>query len=255
MSAALHQKVFFADNTLADVVSGIQSRHVIRLQQHLQAVGGVLLANGEALVRQLPRHIAHDAVVIFLIKRLLQASGIDDQLLHQPLIVVELIEGGGIVLRGVMLQLGEEEVDEVMDGRIEARDVAQIAFIALHLLPIITPLRFPPSGNNQKRNWDLAGCLRLLRHVSPLLYGKILIVQIFFRQQGAELGVLLGLVEKFAVIPKQDLKHPELHHPLTQSHELVVELPPKFPILGSLVLLRKVLHALDVFMDALIVLQ
>ncbi|CAN4016615.1 translation initiation factor IF-1, partial [Dysosmobacter welbionis] len=73
------QKVFFADNTLADVVSGIQCRHVIRLQQHLQAVGGVLLANGEALVRQLPRHIAHDAVVIFLIKRLLQASGIDDQ--------------------------------------------------------------------------------------------------------------------------------------------------------------------------------
>ena len=183
-------------------MSGIQSRHVIRLQQHLQAVGGVLLANGEALVRQLPRHIAHDAVVIFLIKRLLQASGIDDQLLHQPLIVVELIEGGGIVLRGVMLQLGEEEVDEVMDGRIEARDVAQIAFIALHLLPIITPLRFPPSGKNQKWNWDLAGCLRLLRHVSPLLYGKILIVQIFFRQQGAELGVLLGLVEKFAVIPK-----------------------------------------------------
>ena len=41
-----------------------------------------------------------------------------------------------------MLQLGEEEVDEVMDGRIEARDVAQIAFIALHLLPIITPVSY-----------------------------------------------------------------------------------------------------------------
>ena len=162
-------------------MSGIQSRHVIRLQQHLQAVGGVLLANGEALVRQLPRHIAHDAVVIFLIKWLLQVSGIDDQLLHQPFIVVELIEGGGIVLRRVVFQLGEEKVDKVMDGRIETSDVAQIAFVAIHLLPIIKPLCFPPARVNQKRDRDLAGCLRLLLHVSPLINGKILIVQIFFR--------------------------------------------------------------------------
>ena len=38
VDSALHQKVFFAANTLADVVSCIQSRHVIRLQQHLQTV-------------------------------------------------------------------------------------------------------------------------------------------------------------------------------------------------------------------------
>ena len=190
-----------------------------------------------------------------MIKRLLQASGIDDQLLYQPLIVVELIEGGGIVLRRVMLQLGDEKVDEVMNRGIEARDVAQIAFVAIHLLSVIEPLCFPSSGENQKWDRDLASCLHLLRHFYPLISGKILIVQIFFRQRGTILGVLPGLVEKFAVIPKQDLKHPELHHPRTQSHELVVELPPKFPVLGALVLLRKVFHAPDVFLDALIVLQ
>lgn len=103
VGSALHQKRFFADNTLADVVSGIQSRHVIRFQQHLQTARDMLLANGEVPARQLPRHIAHDTLVIFLIKRLLQAAGIDDQFLNQPLIVVELIEGGGIVLRGVVL--------------------------------------------------------------------------------------------------------------------------------------------------------
>ena len=70
-----------------------------------------------------------------------------------------------------------------------------------------------------------------------------------------ELSILLGLVEKFAVIPKQDLKRPELHHPLTQGYKLMVELPPKFPVLGVLVLLRKGLHAPDVFLDALIVPQ
>ena len=118
MGAASYQKIFLADNAPSDVISGVQGCHIICLQQHLQTVGSMLLADGKLPIRQFPWHIAHHTVVVFLIEGVLQADGIYDQLLYQALVVIKLIERSGIILRRIVFKFGENEVDKVVDGMI-----------------------------------------------------------------------------------------------------------------------------------------
>ena len=139
MDAALEQEIPSADDAAADVVSAVQRQHIIRFHQRLQAVGHMLLTDSNRAVRQLPRHIGKSIIIMRSVAIAAVADGIDDELLRDAFIIIEAVECRGIVLRAVMLQLGQTEPDEVPNGAVEGADVVKICFITADALLVVTP--------------------------------------------------------------------------------------------------------------------
>ena len=106
MDAALEQEIPSADDAAADVVSAVQRQHIIRLHQRLQAVGHVLLTDGDRAVRQWPRHIGKLVGIVGRIAVAIVANGIDDELFRDTIIIVKTVERLRILLRTVVFQLG-----------------------------------------------------------------------------------------------------------------------------------------------------
>lgn len=127
MDAALEQEIPSADDAAADVVSAVQRQHIIRFHQCLQAVGHVLLTDGDSAVRQRPRHIGKLVGIVGRIAVAVVADGINDEFFCNAFIIVEAVECCGIVLRAVMLQLGQTKTycashrihEEVLDAAVQ----------------------------------------------------------------------------------------------------------------------------------------
>ena len=71
MDTAANQEVFLADNTAADVMSGVQCCHEVGLQQHLQTVRCVLLGDSKGSIRisiEFSGQIAYHTVIVLLIE-------------------------------------------------------------------------------------------------------------------------------------------------------------------------------------------
>ena len=199
VDTAANQKIFFTDNAAADVMAGVQSCHVVGLQQHLQTVCCVLLGDGEGSVREFSGQIAYHTVIVLLIEGPIRADGVRDQLLHQPLVIVKLIQCGGVCLRGVPFQFGEKKVDEVMDGGIEHDNIIDISLIAGHLEFVIPPLVLPTSRHDEEKKWpeELEAALKEIIAETGATSGK---------DMGKVMGVaskkLAGLAEGRAISAK-----------------------------------------------------
>ena len=99
----------------------------------------MLLTDSDRAVRQRPRHIGKLVGSVGRIAVAVVADGIDDQLLCDACIIVEAVECCGIVLRTVMLQLGQTKADEIPNSTVESANVVKICFITADVLFVITP--------------------------------------------------------------------------------------------------------------------
>ena len=181
-------------------MAGVQSCHVVGLQQHLQTVCCVLLGDGEGSVREFSGQIAYHTVIVLLIEGPIRADGVRDQLLHQPLVIVKLIQCGGVCLRGVPFQFGEKKVDEVMDGGIEHDNIIDISLIAGHLEFVIPPLVLPTSRHDEEKKWCPVLLFLLLVQIKTSFQSAVLLIHLLVSEQGIALCVLLGLVEKLVIL-------------------------------------------------------
>ena len=218
MDAAANQEVFFADNAAANVISGVQRCHEVGFQQHLQTVGCVLLCDGESSVGQFPGQITHHAGIVLLVEGALQAGGVHDQFLYKTLIVIKLIQCGGVLFRGVPFQFGEEKVDEVMDGGIEHDNIVDVSPVAGHLQLVVPPLVLTATIYDEKKRRRPALLFLLPVHLQPPIVGALLLIHFLVGEKGVALRVLLGFVEKPIIFFQQDLKHP-ISHQLTAQFD------------------------------------
>ncbi len=273
MDTAFQQEVPPADDAAADVVSAVQRQHIIRFHQRLQAVGHMLLTDSDRAVRQLLRHIGKFIVIMRSVAIAVVADRIDDELLRDAFIIVEAIECRSIVLRAVMLQLGQTEPDEVPNGAVEGADVVKVCLITADALLAVAPRvhgraedakHFVIKGvplfqiclarMEQVKRSIFAALGDLIRHALKLFVPLILRQLTIFSKKQIELSRDLPYdrEESILALVQQQMEHGiAAQRPAERCH-LFIQFPPKRDVPALLIFLRKTGDPLHAFVHGLI---
>ena len=121
-----NKKIGSTDETTVDVIAAVQRQHIICFHQGLQTVGDMLLADYESAIRQCARDIRKHRTVVNRIAGSATLERINNQLFRKAGIVIKKVESSGVFFWIVVLQLSQNEVNKVPDGRNEGAYVMKV---------------------------------------------------------------------------------------------------------------------------------
>ena len=102
----------------------------------------MLLADSGFAVGENSWYIGQLVVIIGLITIASIVDGIDNELLCNTVIVVEAIQHLCIVLRIVVLQLGQTELNEIPNSAVKGTDIVEVGAVASDMLSVSLPRAF-----------------------------------------------------------------------------------------------------------------
>ena len=242
-------------------MSAVQRQHIIRFHQRLQAVGHVLLTDSDGAVRQLPRRIGKLVGVVGRIAIAVVADGIDDQLFRNALIIVETVESLRVLLRAVMIQFGQAELNKVPNGLVESTDVMEVQRVAVKVLLVATPcvlggaegtkqliikslplFQIRLTRMEQVEGSVLAALGELIRHTLKLPFLRFRCRCSILCGKYAEMlrDLPYGREESVLALVQQQAEHLIPAQLLTERIHLLIQLPPKRYVPLPLIFFRKI---------------
>ena len=189
------------------------------------------------------------------------ADGIDDQLLCDAIIVIKAVERLRVLLRTVVIQLGQAELNKVPNGLVEGADVMEVQRVAVKVLLVVTPcvlggaegtkqfiikslpfFQIRLTRMEQVKRSILAALGELVCHTLKLSLLRFRCRRLILCGKYAELlrDLPYGREESVLVFVQQQAEHLIPAQLLAECVHLLIQLPPKRYVPLPLIFFRKI---------------